>query len=157
MTVPDVAIGHLMASFKAELVHDDLLGATRLLTPELAGLVERANALVQASGLNLWAPEVLAAKGILRHLSGERDLAADLHERALDACRRQGNLLSQVSHRSLISLLGLRLGSTPVAMAVAQRADLLGLVGLDLAPADLTACLKAVASDGSSHRSAVIY
>jgi len=157
MTVPDVAIGHLLASFKAELVHDGLLGATRLLTPELAGLVERADALVQTSGLDLWAPEVLAARGILRHLGGELDLATDLHERALNTCRRQGNLLSQVSHRSLISLLGLRLGKAPVAIAVAPKADLLGLVGLDLASADLTACLKTVSSDDSSRRSPVIF
>jgi tetratricopeptide (TPR) repeat protein len=155
MTVSDVAIGHLMASFKAELVHDSLLGRTRLRTPELPGLVEQADALVKASGLELWAPEVLAARGILRHLSGELDLATDLYKRALDASQQQGNVLSQVSPRSLVSLLGLRLGRAPAPVAVAPRADLLSLVGLDLMPADLTACLKAVASDGSPHRTAV--
>jgi tetratricopeptide (TPR) repeat protein len=158
MTVPDVAIGHLLAGFKAELVHEGILGTARLLLPELAGLVERAEALVQGSGLNLWTPEVLAARGILRHLGGEPDLAIDFYERALDVCRRQGNLLAQVSRRSLVSMLGLRLGRTPSTATGFPRPDLPGLVGLDLSPADLIAALEEVAAiDESFSRSAVIH
>jgi hypothetical protein len=151
MTVSDVAIGHLLASVKAELVHNSLMGETRLPTLELRALVDQADALVQASGLDLWTPEVLAARGIMRHLSGEGDLAVDLYKRAVDTCQQQGNVLSRFSPRSFVSLLGLRLGRAPAAVAVAPRADLLRLIGLDLAPADLRSCLEAVASGGPPH------
>lgn len=144
MIVPDVAISHLLTSFKIELAHESLRGLARLPTSELAALVERAASLVQASGLDLWAPEVLAARGILRHLAGDFELATRLHEEALNGFRAQGNFLAQTSPRSLLATLGVRVGGTYSAATVTPRPDLLDLVGKELAPRDLVACLERV-------------
>jgi len=140
MNLPDVAIAHALTAFKAELVHRQLFDKPRLSLDEVHAQVERAELLVQASGLELWRPEVLAAKGAVEIL-GDGSGSASLHRRATEMCESQGNCLMRMSPRSILSWLGSELHLSPVFSSVQARCDPIELVGLDLSPASLASSL----------------
>lgn len=149
MNLPDVAIAHLLTTLKADLVHHDIRGGPRLSPADLILQVERAEALIQASGLELSMPEVIAARGVSELLGGRVDLAADLYQRALHLCQCQGNCLAPVSPRSLLNWLGSRLNVAPIVPTVSPRADLSDLIGMDLPPAYLIHSLEEAELAGS--------
>jgi hypothetical protein len=141
MNVADVAIAHHLARLKVELARRELQGTTGADTTELERLTERVEVLIEASGLALATPEVIAARGALAYLGGSVEAARALHERAVRECRRQGNALTPNSRRSLVNWLGERLG-LPVTMgSTASEIDLIRLVGSQLSVDWMTARL----------------
>lgn len=149
MNLPDVAIAHLMASVKAELVRHELCGSLSLAPEELLLQVERAEALIQASGLELSMPEVIAARGASELLDGRVDSATDLYQWGSDLCQSQGNSLVQASPRSLLNWLGCKLNVESTRPTASQRTNLSELIGMDLTPAHLINSLEEAEIAGS--------
>lgn len=134
MIVPDVEISHLLARMKLELMQHDLDPSTPIDELSLGRLVDRADALVEGSGLRLAAPEVVAARGTLALAGGSLERAETDYNDALRMCQEQGNALASRSPRTFVGWLGRRLRRDVIPPSWAPRLDLVGLVGAGLTP-----------------------
>jgi hypothetical protein len=142
MSIPDVAITHLLARVRAELVRCSLHGDLRLDRTELKSLVRRVELLVESSGLALSTSETMAANGAIALLAGATESARHSYDQALQRCHEQGNVLSPASPRSLVNYLGRRLGATVTLDPPPAREDPILLLSEELGSEWMTARLK---------------
>jgi len=132
MRVADVEIAYQLARFKVELVRRELDLVGRLDVPRLEGIVARAHALIQTSGLSLAGPEVISSRGVLAAERGDVADAAQQYDFAIEECARQGNALAPTSPRSLVNWLGRRLARAPEVAPTGSTLHLINLVGAEL-------------------------
>jgi tetratricopeptide (TPR) repeat protein len=114
MVIPEVEIRYLLAQVRRYLVSFHLDGPADSDHVELSDLVARLEQRVEISGLELFAPEAIAAWGALAHL---RESPGEARQYYLDAVSRacdQGNAHVGLSRRSVVHWLGAQLGPEAV-------------------------------------------
>lgn len=132
MNLADVAIAHHLARLKVELVRSELPDRAGIELAAFGDLINRADLLIESSGLALAWPEVIAARGALAYLEGSQEQARKAYERGLSLCREQGNALAPISPRSLLNWLGRSLGIDSDHQATSPTIDPVELVGAEL-------------------------
>jgi hypothetical protein len=137
ISVADVEIAYQVARFKAELIRRELDPSRPLDLELLESVVARLEMLMRTSGLTLAAPEVEAARGLIAVDRGDPVASNASLDRAVSLCEAQGNALALISPRSLVQMLGDRIGRASGTDALHDRADLVRLVESDLAPEEV--------------------
>lgn len=132
MAVPDVEIAQILGEIRAVLTHDVLGGDEKSVWDDLSPALTRVAGLIERSGLELAAPELIAARGALDHRSGRTDAALARHDEALRLCRALGNELAPRSERSLVGWLGRRLDRDPPRPDPHESNDLRSTIGSPL-------------------------
>jgi hypothetical protein len=142
MVSPDIEISLRLLQIRAAVVQAELshqLPDVEAMRLDLAA----AQAALQRSGLDLAAPEVLAAEGVLAQLESDPETAHARFEQAVRVCHAQSNRLYPMSSRAMTGWLGKRLGTASAAVAC-ESPDLLVVVGDGLDPQELLTSLQAL-------------
>jgi hypothetical protein len=154
MRVPDVAIGHRLLSFRADLVAREM-GLPVAIDAIAAGeMLDQAERTMAATGLELALPDLLAARGAAALVAGDVDRASEAWSEALAHCRRQGNAWAPRSPRSFVRWLGNQLGYEAAVESTGSASDLMSWVGTELTTTWMNDRLDVVASSesGASRR-----
>jgi hypothetical protein len=146
MIVPDVAIAYRLGRVKLELDTRRLRGDSPMSENEVGEHLTAVERLATETQLRLALPEVIAGRGHLCVLNGDRHAADIALANSLAACARQGNALYPSSGRSLVGSLQCALHGRLDDEPEVKLPNPIELIGRRLEPDDLLVAMATMSS-----------